>query len=362
MQVHLIKTPDYPSESFTEIIDLLRTFEGPISFVSSQIEFERDEFFFLKRSIERSDLQGLEKNFYMAGRGMPLSWRELFSLCSYYREAARVQEQDFVVLLTERMNTMNWFSMIDGKRNVFVHCGDWELITDVSPKYPIAYEVMANVLRCLMKPDFEHPEQSFHEPPVGCMNDLCTQKANIILKLKTGDICGVCHQKLIDQQVHAQVIRQAFEVFDGIRKQFLFRTNHHNPDKVGPIVLNRNRRLLFPDQGNLELRLNPLEMCIYVFYLLHPEGVRLNELSGHRTELLRLYRRFSVYDDDQVIQSRINNLIDPFSNSFSEQKSRLNKKIKDLLKGGGKYYMIKGEPGAAFGIGLEEGLVRMYED
>jgi hypothetical protein len=37
MQFHLIKNPDYPVESFADDIDLLRSFEGPLSFVSSQM-------------------------------------------------------------------------------------------------------------------------------------------------------------------------------------------------------------------------------------------------------------------------------------------------------------------------------------
>lgn len=361
MQIHLIKTPDYPLESFKEVIDILRSFPGPISFVSSQHEFKKEDFYFLTRSMQSmrsQDFDILNKRFYMAEQGMPLSWKELFSLCGFYRDAVNVPESDFVILLTERPNTMNWFSMFKPERNAFVHCGDWELFTDAPAQYPIAYEVMANVLRCLMKPDFAKPQEWFHEHAVGCMNDLCLQKSDIILKLKTADICNKCQQKMLDANVPDPVLEQALRVFEGMRKQILFRGGLKRNMEPSIIKLTEQRRLFFPDLGNLELRLNPLEMTLYVFYLMNPAGVMLNALNDHRAHLLKLYRKFAVHDNPELIDSRIATLVDPLQNSFSEKKSTLNRKIKTLLgEELGSHYTIKGEPGSAFRIGLAEELI-----
>lgn len=365
MQIHLIKTPDYPLESFKEVIDILRTFPGPISFVSSQHEFQKEDFYFLTRAMRsrgNDDFDRLKKQFYIAQMGMPLSWKELFSLCGYYRNAVDVPQSDFVILLTERTNTMNWFSMFDPERNAFVHCGDWELFTDAPSQYPIAYEVMANLLRCLMKPDFENPKEWFHDYPVGCMNDLCQQKSDIILKLKTADICNKCQQKMLDAHVPDQVLEQAFRVFEGMRKQLLFRGSLKRNIEPSLIKLTEQRRLLFPELGNLELRLNPLEMTLYVFYLINPAGVMLTELYEHRVSLLSIYRKFAVHDIPELIDSRITNLVDPFSNSFSEKKSALNRKIKTLLGDElGSHYTINGEPGSAFRISLAAELIQIQE-
>lgn len=366
MKVHLIRTPDYPIENFREVIDILRSFSGPIEFVSSQLEFEKEDFFFLTRDMRSHDYSGLnilQKKLYIAERGMPLSWRELFSLCRYYRDAINIPRSDFVILLTERVNTLNWFSVFESDRNAFVHCADWELFTDAPAAYPIAYEVMANVLRCLMKANLNYRGQSFHEPPIGCMNDLCLQKSDIILKLKSADICKDCHQRLLDEGASDKIVNQAFHVFEGMRKQILFRTSLKRSILPGPVKLNHQRRLVFPNIGNLELKLNPLEKALYVFYLMHPEGVKLNELQDHRVQLLSLYRRFSVHDDDEGIRNRLCSLVDPLGNSFSEKKSSLNRKIKLLLEEElGLKYMIKGEPGSAFRVDLAPDLILIEEE
>ncbi len=283
MHVHLIKSPDYPVEEFTEVIDLLRGFSGPLNFVSSQLEFQKEDFFFLTRDMRSpafSGLNVLQKKFYFPEKGMPLSWRELFSLCRYYREAIKLQSDDFVILLTERMNMMNWFSMFEPERNAFIHCSDWQLFTDAPPQYPIAYEVMANVLRCLMKPDLDHPEKSFHQPSIGCMNDLCLQKSEIILKLKTADICRDCHQFLVDAGVEDAIIEQSFLVFEGMRTQLLFRKSLKRKREPVNITLNHQRRLMFPDLGNLELKLTPLEKTSHLNKIPHLPLLRFCRLPG----------------------------------------------------------------------------------
>ena len=365
MNIHLIKSPDYPVQEFREVIDLLRSFSGPVNFVSSQLEFKKDDFFFLTRDMRSPDFSGLnvlQKKFYLPEMGVPLSWKELFSLCRYYRDAINIPKDDFVILLTERLNTMNWFSMFEPERNAFVHCGDWDLFTDAPPQYPIAYEVIANLLRCLMEPDFNNPMKSFHQPSIGCMNDLCLQKGDIILKLKTADICKDCHQGLVDAGVDDEIIEQSFLVFEGMRTQLLFRKGLKRKRDPVAIVLNHQRRLIFPDLGNLELRLTPLEKVLYVFYLMRSEGVRLNELCDHRQDLLNLYRKFAVHDDNLEIESRITSLTDPLGNSFSEKKSTLNRKIRTLLgEELGAHYTIKGEPGSAFRVGLTLDLIKIQE-
>ena len=308
-----------------------------------------------------SDFDSISKKLnYDSGRGYPLSWKELFSLCDYYRDANHISPNDFVILLTERKNTLNWFSMFELQRNAFVHCADWEIFTNAAPQYPIAYEVMANVMRCLMNPKMELSVPYFHETAIGCMNDLCMDKKSIMLKLKTGDICAVCHTKLIDEQVDERIIEQAFDIFEGIRKQFLFRQGLQRSVRPGKIELNEQRKLFFNDLGNLELKLYPLDKVLYVFYLNHLEGVRLNELNDHQQEMLSLYRKFSNAGCDDAIKLKIKDLIDPFSGSFSQKKSRINRKINDLLGPNlAKYYSIAGEPGERFKINLPADLISL---
>jgi hypothetical protein len=361
MKVYLIKTPEYNFEDFNEVFELLSSFDGPIEFIASEYEFDKQQFPFLQKFYPDfkfkydSDLQkvNFDKEF-----GMPLSWSELFSLCDFYRHTFNIDPNDFVVLLTIRRNALNWFSYCENK-NAFVHTGDWENYTNANSKYPIAYQVVENVMQSLMKIDtVTIPNINVHKDSRGCMNDFCENKEQIILKLRTADICPDCIEKIQGENIEQPIVNQVIEIFEGIRKELLFRQKFKTLITPVPISINEKKQILLPQLNNLEIRLNPLFKALYIFYLKHTEGVRLNELNDFKAELLNLYDDLSGADNPHTIELRISDLVNPIGGSFSQKKSKINKIITDLLgEPLANFYRIEGQPGEPFKINIPSRLI-----
>ncbi len=361
MKVHLIKTPEYSPEDFRDVSELLNSFDGALEFVASEYEFDKEQFPFLQKFYPdfkfkyESDIKKLNFNKEL---GLPLSWRELFSLCDFYRTTFNINETDFIIVLTIRRNALNWFSHCENK-NAFVHTGDWEYFTDANPKYPVAHQIVENVMQSLMKLDTVNiPNINVHTDSRGCMNDFCQNKGQIILKLRTADICPDCIEKIQEENIDHNIVNQVLKIFEGIRNELLFKQKFKKQVTPVPITINERNQIILPQLGNLEIRLNPLFKTLYIFYLRHTEGVRLNELNDFRSELLSLYRRLSVADNNQTIELRITDLVNPIGGSFSQKKSKLNKIITDLLgEPLAKFYRIEGEPGEPFKINLPNKLI-----
>lgn len=362
MKIYLIRSPEYSVEDFNEVFGLLSSFEGPISFVASSYEFDISKFYFLRYELYPQHNFKYESEFkkrhYKDELGFPLSWRELFSLCTYYRKTFKLDESDHVILLTLRKNALNWFSAFDNNKNAFVHCADWEFYINASHKFPVAYEIVANILRMLMKLPLELPNPYVHEEPLGCVNDLCMNKKDIVLKLRTADICNDCMSKINEEKVDVKLLHQTMDIFEGIRVQLLFRQGFKKQIIPVPIVVNEQNQLLLPSLGNLEIRLTPLFKALYIFYLIHTEGVRLADLNDFKVELLSIYRKLSVRDDDEVSKRSIDDLVDAFGNSFSQKKSKINSKITEILgEPLAHFYRIEGERGEPFKINLPSHLI-----
>lgn len=366
MKIHLIKTPEYDIEDFREVVEFLCSFEGSLEFIASEYEFNKKDFYFLRyelfpyHNFEYTSNQTAIK--YKHEKGDPLSWRELFSLCNCYRELFNIENDDFVVLLTKRKNALNWFSAKDDLKNIFVHSVEWENYTKIHSKYPIAYQVIENIMQSLMRIDIINiPNQYVHEPSIGCMNDFCVNKESVIIKLQTGNICPDCADKIIDEKIDDNLVNQVYEIFNGIRNELSFKQRFKKKIDPVTIIIEKNNKILLPNLNYLEIRLNPLFKTLYVFYLLHNEGVRLNELNDFREELLSLYRKFStlsVEDTNAVLELRIDDLVNPYGGSFSQKKSKLNKIITDLLgEPLAQFYRIEGIPGEPFKINISQNLI-----
>ena len=361
MKVYLIKTPEYKSEYFRDVFDFLSSFDGALNFVLSEYIFDKTQFPFLQKFYldfkfkYESDIKRIN---YDKDLGLPLSWRELFSICDFYRNTFNIDSNDFIILLTMRRNALNWFSHCENK-NAFIHTGDWEYFTNANPKYPIAYQVIENVMQSLMKLDTTNiPNVNVHTDSRGCMNDFCQNKEQIIIKLRTADICSGCAEKIQNENIDIKIISQTLQIFEGIRNELLFKQKFNKQVLPVPITINERKQILLPKLNNLEIRLNPLFKTLYIFYLSHTEGVRLNELNDFRAELLSLYNKLSVSDNNETSALRITNLVNPFGGSFSQKKTKLNKIITDLLgEPLAKFYRIEGKPGEPFKINLPDHLV-----
>ena len=240
MTVHLLRTADYDPVDFFNVLSLLQSV-GPSGLTFQSLEHNPDpeEFRFLQRHIEnlRFAYERVEKVLYLPEKGFPLSWRELFGVCERIRQVLQLPSDDVVVLLTRRPNALNWFSATDGHRNAFVHTADWEMFMPCHHKYPVAYQIWANVLRMEMKlpSNDEHPY--WHQQPIGCVNDFCQHKSEIALKLRTGDICQACWERLLDAGASEKLVLDGLHAFESLREQMLFQQGFRRSVSISPLVV-----------------------------------------------------------------------------------------------------------------------------
>lgn len=359
MKIHLIKSPEYETENLKEVYQLLNSYKGPLEFVMNDYEFEEKDFYFLQYKLHPHHNfkfeSELKKIAYIKERGYPLSFEELFILCGHFRKQFRIKKNDFVVLLTYRFNSLNWFSHCNNEKNIFIHAAEWDkFYIKVHHKYPVAYQVIENVLQNLMEIDSEDGNNEFiHYKVRGCINDFCKDKREVILKLRTADICMSCFKRIITQEIPSDLIDQIFQILEGLRTQFLFKKGINRI--VGPfsIFIDEDNKLLIPQLGNKELQLEPILCTLYILFLMNPDGIKLNDLVNFKNQLKRIYSFMNPNTTPEQIEKSIKYLTDPINGTFSQKKSKINKRIKEQL--GDTYcrdFLISGERGQPFKINL----------
>jgi len=353
MNVHLVRSHEFDTVRFWEIFQLLNKYPGVVRFKTNEQPVIIDDED-IKKAIEKKEdfnIQfSLSKDFYLNKSSFEVesvSWNTLFLKCKQYRLKHDIGNDEIVILLTDYSNDKNWFSASDpdGTRNIFIQTKYWDYFAGSDLRYPVVYLVISGILKLLMFDDYHELTANWHEKPIGCMMDFCKNKMEISFKLRTGDICFDC-LKIIDKKgVDHAIVQQSFHILDEIRSQMLFK-GRFVINKKPPLlkIEGRTKKIIFPDLGNLEIGLTPLEKTVYLFFMNYPYGIRLNTLFEFKEELFSIYSSLSNSDNNETMKKRIEDLIDPLSNSTSEKISRIKKKFYDALgEEIGKLFCITGD-------------------
>lgn len=113
---------------------------------------------------------------------------------------------------------------------------------------------------------------------------------------------------------------------------------------------------------NLEIPLSQLDKTVYIFFLLHEEGILFKESGRYKNELTEIYCKLTKRVSMKNVEKSMEDLSNPFSNSLSEKCSRIRKTLVNLMDDriAQHYYITKGR-NQLKRIDLDRGLV-VFED
>ena len=127
--------------------------------------------------------------------------------------------------------------------------------------------------------------------------------------------------------------------------------------KLSHLKVTADWRILLPDYGK-EIKMRQLPKTLFLWFLRHPEGSSLKRLQEHRDELLDIYRKLTISDDQAQVEASIDALVNPLGNSFSEKCAAIKLAfLKEIPERVAKNYYIQGPQGGVKGISLDRGLV-----
>ena len=380
MNVHLLRSPELKEETYRNVLHLLQQFQGPMHFIACEEDFTEfddateERIWHRKKDFEKSAVMynQLKRSFAEYSSSVPKitfpfiekkkTWEQLFAECDNYRMSKTLPDDDIVVLLTDIGNELNWFGGVaPSMKNYFIQTSNWEHYfgNTIDIRFPIAYEVIIWVMRYYMFENRDEIKDGVHEKPIGCIMDFCKDKSQIILKMRTADVCESCMDKFVARDISPLYSRQFFDILDGIRNSMTFRGRAvllQQPSRLE--IRGNSKKIFFSDLGGLELSLNPKEKAIYFLFLKNEEGISIPHLCDYRKDIEELYHQFSNLPEREMIDRAIDILINPLENDINVVLSRINKKIKTAV-GDSLYdfYCIQGERGHVKKVKLTRELI-----
>jgi hypothetical protein len=378
MKIHLIPDEALDEELYTRVLSLLQAVPGVNKFyatgegrlmlpddmreeqeIPDRDAFEKQEVYYHSKMSEMMSTPPERRIWSFPHKRKAVRWRDLFRSVQEFRETEKIPDQQFAILLTPTANLKNWFASLDEQQpfNGFIHTDEWEHFIPCDPAFPIAFEVVALTLQKSIFETYSQIRERTHEKAIGCVSDLCMKKSDIILKLRTADVCAHCMSRL-EQSLSLPEIHHALSVMESLRMKMLFAQNFRQSSPPSNLLIRRNGRMYLTDYGNLEIKMPALEKALYLLFLRHPEGIYLSTLNEYRQELYDLYARISNRGDMEDMRKRIDEMTNILRDQPSVKISRIKKAFTDALGNAlAEHYIIQGENAERKSIKLDRKLV-----
>ena len=382
MKIHLIPDQNLDQELYTQVLSLLQAVPGVNKFFASgqgkfmlPLEMQEDQevpdedFFIVQREVYYPQInKSMSKDVQQSRTPRTWSfphiriaarWRDFFHEIQNYRVFNGIPEGQFALLLTPTANKKNWFAALheENPYNGFIHTDEWEHFIPCAPAFPIAFEVIALALQKNIFDNYTQVQMLSHDRAIGCVSDLCMKKSDIILKMRTADVCAVCMQRL-QKNLSLPEIHHALAIMESLRMKMLFAQNFRQTSEPSKIVIRGGGRIYLADYGNMEIKMPTLERSLYILFLRHPEGIYISSLNDYKKELYDIYVNISTRGMLEDMKKRIDELTNILRDQTSIKISRIKKVFIDAIGNSlAEHYIIQGENAERKTISLDRSLV-----
>ncbi|KNB62264.1 hypothetical protein [Chryseobacterium sp. Hurlbut01] len=326
MKVILTSTFDFTDREFQEVLDLLKFIPGSVTFVDGG-------------AIDENIMKIICPHYL---NSETLAFSEFWSITDKYRVLKGFGENDYVVLLTPKRNNLGWFSAFK-KYNIFIDTNDWDFYTEKESKYGVAFSVVENLIQTLMNLDIDNYDPNIHEESIGCINDFCEEKVEIMYKLREGFICESCKQRIKSERINVPVISHLIYLVEYLRNQMVDNFSWMKEIEPEKVIVSEEGTLKI---GETVINLREQLKSLYFLFLNISEGIPTLNLPSYQNTVSKIYYtlkypemtdktynhdsaklQFDMIRMDEINKKSYSLLRD----GFQSQKTKLNNEIRAIL-------------------------------
>ena len=320
MRAFICRTPDVDAEGVEQLLVLLNSKPGPIGF---------------------RDAGEIQVSSGLGGYGETLFREDAFAAMVHVRQSHKLDKEDAVVLLTSLNDQYNYFAYGEpagtGPGHHCIMISGWEDMAAMDFLYPTLHIVASNLLQGRMHKTMEEWARNAHQEPEGCLSDFCWEKRDILLRLRTADVCKACASKynvaIEAGQLSVGEFEQCMELLEYAREGIRFHNRMVATPKPSPLFIDPKNLSVTLVRHNRVINFNGvIPHCLYILYLKHPEGIPYEELEQHIDALIDHYDKIKgTKTREELIQS-FGVLTDHGNRSrLNQEVSKLRRSVKEAV-------------------------------
>lgn len=320
MRAFICRTPDVDAEGVEQLLVLLNSKPGPIRFHDAG------------EVAVKSDL---------GANGETLFRKVAFAAMVEVRQARQLDDDDAVVLLTSLSDAENYFAYGEpagtGPGHHCIMISGWEDMAAMDFLYPTLHIVASNLLQGRMHKTMEEWARNAHQEPEGCISDFCWEKQDILLRLRTADVCEACAGKfnaaIEAGKLPVEEFEQCMELLELAREGIRFHNRMVATPKSSPLLIDPMNLSVTLVRHDRVINFNGvLPHCLYILYLKHPDGIPYEELVQHIEVLINHYDTIKGTKTREDLLQSFGVLTDHRDRSrLNQEVSKLRRSVKEAV-------------------------------
>lgn len=136
-------------------------------------------------------------------------------------------------------------------------------------------------------------------------------------------------------------------------------------EEMSRIVIDKNGRIFLPSYSSMEVKMPYLPKTVFIFFLIHKEGIEFKSMYSYIQELYEIYQIVALEKNTEAskIRRSLENLVEPVNNRIYETCSIIRRSfsmvIPELLM---EFYCITGKRGEKHQIRIDSSLIEIENE
>lgn len=146
-----------------------------------------------------------------------------------------------------------------------------------------------------------------------------------------------------------------------VRKDIYNETNNGKEEK-SRIIIDKKGRIFLPDYSSIEVKMPYLPKTVFLFFLMHKEGIEFKSMHNYMHELYEIYQIVALEKNTEAskIRRSLENLVEPVNNRIYETCSIIRRSLSIVVPESlMEMYCVTGKRGERHKILIDSSLIEI---
>lgn len=152
------------------------------------------------------------------------------------------------------------------------------------------------------------------------------------------------------------------KVLGSVVRKDIYNETNNGKEEMSRIIIDKNGRIFLPDYSSIEVKMPYLPKTVFLFFLMHKEGIEFKSMHNYMHELYEIYQIVALEKNTEAskIRRSLENLVEPVNNRIYETCSIIRRSLSIVVPEAlMEMYCVTGKRGEKHRILIDSSLIEI---